>query len=72
MAPQDILAAESGIISNMAEGNSLKSPLYFGIVPFDKNYSKNQEKFISIAGLASKLSFNEFTKLMTKSFLFLR
>jgi hypothetical protein len=45
MAPQDILATEFGIISNMAEGNSLKSPLYFGVVPFDKKYSKKQEKF---------------------------
>jgi len=57
MAPQDILATESGNISNM-EGNSFKSPVYFGVVPFYKNDSKNLEKF-SIYTQASKLSFDD-------------
>jgi hypothetical protein len=55
MAPQNILAENSCVVSNMIARNSLKSfGLQFEVVPFDEKYNMNEAKF-SIAGLSSNM-----------------
>jgi hypothetical protein len=57
MAPQNIPAGNSCVVSNMIARNSLKSfGLQFGAIPFDEKYNKNEGKFSS-AGLSSNIIF---------------
>jgi hypothetical protein len=57
MAPQNIPAGNSYVVSNMIARNSLRSfGLQFGAIPFDEKYNKNEGKFSS-ASLSSNIIF---------------
>jgi hypothetical protein len=61
MAPQDVHANKSSLISNIAAGNSLKSfDLKFGALFLNEKYIANMDKF-TIAGLSSHISFRSAT-----------